>query len=468
MRIIRKLMVDEDNQQPCRLTLEQFCSQIKYVVEQNQIESWVTAEVAQVNKSRGHYYIELVQKSEISDMPSAKLKCNIWAGMVEGVLSPFWRASGGDIEAGIKILTYIRATFHPVFGLSGLIIAIDPNYTLGDLEARRRAIWERLQSEGVADMNKSLSIPAVIQRIAVISARTAAGFGDFQNQLSNNGYGITFHTELFEATVQGAEAEASIVQALDRVADRVGEFDIVVIIRGGGSKMDLACFDSYEVACNIAQFPLPVVTGIGHERDHSIADMVAHTAVKTPTAAAEFIIGIDVDFLGMLTDMESRIIAASGNAITAGKSLIENLSVRLLAAAKGFLLNRKAEIESLRSQASMAASRNLAIANQSLTESEMRIAIAAGKEVERRKMWLAHTTDRITDAASHILEIQQATLDGYAQRIKTSDPRSVIARGFSMTTDSHGMPLTSVKDVEAGETIVTHMSDGAIKSVVSN
>lgn len=459
-------MEEGDNRRAGSLTLEQFCSQIRYVVEQGRLEAWVTAEIAQVSVSRGHYYIELVQKAETTDQPVAKLRCMIWAGMAEGVLSAFWEATGGDIGAGMKVMAYIRTSFHPVFGLSGQIVAIDPNYTLGDLEARRRAIWEKLQAEGVADMNMSLDMPTVVQRIAVISARTAAGYGDFMNQLRGNGYGISFSTELFEAAVQGAGAEASIVRALERVAERADDFDVVVIIRGGGSKMDLACFDSYEVASNIAQFPLPVITGIGHERDRSIADMVAHTAVKTPTAVAELIVGVDVDFIALLDEMVRRLVAASDNEIADSKALLDTLALRLVSAAKEIVGEKRNGVEQLRGRVCLAASQSLALAKQRLATEETRMAIAAGREVERNAAELAHTADRIIVAAHRIIETKRVEIDSYGQRLRTSDPRAVLARGFSMTTDAEGRVIKSAKEAVAGDTIVTHMADGEIRSVV--
>lgn len=459
-------MEEVENQRARSLTLEQFCSQIRYVVEQGRLEAWVTAEIAQVSVSRGHYYIELVQKGEATDMPVAKLRCMIWAGMAEGVLSAFWEATGGDIAAGMKVMAYVRTSFHAVFGLSGQILAIDPNYTLGDLESRRRAIWDKLRAEGVADMNKGLEMPTVVQRIAVISGRTAAGYGDFMNQLRNNGLGIGFGTELFEAAVQGSEAEASIVRALERVAERAEEFDVVVIIRGGGSKMDLACFDTYDVASNIAQFPLPVITGIGHERDRSIADMVAHTAVKTPTAVAEFIIGVDADFMALLDELGRRIVAASDNGIADNKSLLDTLSLRLIGAARGAVGGHREEVERLRTRACMAASRSLAAARQDIAAAETRMAIAAGRELERDAASLAHMADRIASAAKRAIEAKRAEIDGYEQRLRTSDPRAVLARGFSITTNAEGKMIKSARGAVAGDTIVTHMADGEIRSVV--
>lgn len=460
-------MESYEGQQPPTLTLEQFCEEITLVVNQSNITAWVTAEIAQLSINRGHYYIDLAQKSATSDSPLARLRCTIWSGESRVVLAPFRAATGGDIAAGMKILALVTAQFHPVYGISGHISDIDPKYTLGDLEARRRAILERLQAEGVADMNKALPMPTVVKSIAIVSSMTAAGYGDFINQLANNAYGITFRTQLFEAKVQGDDADASIVAALDRVAERGDEFDVAVIIRGGGSKMDLACFDSYDVATNIAQFPLPVITGIGHERDRSIADMVAHTSVKTPTAVAEFLIAHDADFLVLLDEFERRIVTAAGNELNANKTLIENLSIRLLSAAKESISDKRNTIEAMSRRAIMSASLALAGARQQLNSLEMRAAVAASRHIERDKSSLDHSHERLLQAARHAIQAQAAALDNYAQRVKAADPRSVLARGFSVTTDQDGKMLTSAKDAAPGDTIVTHLADGNLKSTVT-
>lgn len=427
------------------MTLEQFCSQIRSAVADAALAAWVTAEVAQVGQSRGHIYISLVQKSEHSDAPVASLRCTIWSSSARGVLAPFRAATGGDLEAGMKILAFVSVGFHPVYGLSGQIVAIDPSYTLGDLEARRRAIWEQLVAEGVAEMNKGLAMPLVVKDIAVVSAPGAAGYGDFCNQLANNAYGVAFRTRLFAARMQGAGAEAEIVSALDAVARQSDEFDIVVIIRGGGSRLDLACFDSYAIANNIAQFPLPVVTGIGHERDRSIADMVAHTAVKTPTAVAEFIIARAADFLSRLEEMRNRALTAAQNANANARTAAEMLAARLLGASALRLAEARNRVSTL----------------------AYKTMGAAGRRIGEQGQCAETLRHRLLTAAASRLDAQRNGLDALRKQVEAIDPRAVMRRGFSVTTDIRGRRLTSVADIAPGDTIVTHFADGSTQSTVN-
>ncbi len=450
------------------LTLEQFCNQVKYVVEQSGLEAWVTAEIAQISVSRGHYYIELVQKSPLSDAPSAKLRCNIWSSMYESVIRPFVDAVEGELAAGMKIRVYIRAAYHTVYGLSGLIMGIDPTYTLGDIEARRRAIWAQLQNDGVVDMNKQQRLPSVIKRIAVVSASTAAGYGDFCDQLTNNGYGIAFHPTLFPSAVQGAEAERSIIQALDAIAKRGGEFDVVAIIRGGGSKMDLACFDSYLIASNIAQFPLPIITGIGHERDQSIADLVANTSVKTPTAVAEFLISHDAEALQHIEELCQSIRWNSTNALTQNRSLTDSLSMRLLSSASSSLSGAKEANERLRVLLMTSAKVRLIKSRHSLSSLKSSIVNASRRECEAQKSQIEKTAGLILQSANYLLKQSNVKVENLEVRLKSVDPRSVLSRGYSVTTKVDGERITSARELNESDVITTYFADGKVTSQVKS
>ena len=265
----------------------------------------IIAEISEFNESRGHAYLELIEKNE-DDQLKAKARATIWASTYR-MLKPYFETTTGHyLQAGLKILIVVTLEFHEIYGFSLNIKDIDPTYTIGDIEQKRLAIIKKLEDEGVLEMNKELEFPLVPQRIAVISSETAAGFGDFSDQLSKNSYGFSFEVKLFQSVMQGEETEQSIIEALEKIYETINDFDIVVIIRGGGSKSDLSWFDSYEIAVNIAQFPVPVITGIGHERDESVADMVAHTCLKTPTAAAEFIINELVRFQTYLNDLRNQ------------------------------------------------------------------------------------------------------------------------------------------------------------------
>ena len=272
---------------------------------------WVQAEISSISPSgQGHCYLELVQKDATGRIFLAKAKANIWRGTWLK-LKPYFEAQTGEtLKVGMKVLLQVTVTFHEVYGYSLVVQDIDPTYTMGDMARRRKEILEQLTKDGVIGLNKELEIPDLPNRIAVISSATAAGWGDFRNQLDGNIYGFRFYVKLFPALMQGDDVERSVISALNAVADRRDDFDLVVIIRGGGAVSELSCFDSYNLAFNIANFPLPVITGIGHERDDTVADVVAHTKVKTPTAAAEFIINRVFDTATRLEDLTRGDLAA--------------------------------------------------------------------------------------------------------------------------------------------------------------
>lgn len=251
---------------------------------------WITAETSDLRTSGGHCYMELIQKDETSGAPLAKCRAVIWATAYARLGAMFYAATGTRLRSDMKIMVCVNANYHPVYGLSLVINNINPDYTVGDLARRRNEIIARLRAEGVFDMNRSLPWPALPVRVAIVSARGAAGYGDFIKQLHANPMRIRFETTLFEATLQGERTVASVVAALDAIAAQSERFDCVVIIRGGGAVSDLASFDDYVLANNVAQFPLPVIVGIGHERDITVLDYVAARHVKTPTAAAEILV----------------------------------------------------------------------------------------------------------------------------------------------------------------------------------
>ena len=252
-------------------------------------EYWVEAEVAECREARGHCYLELIEKDEQTATPIAKASAKYWASKWALVKPYFERTTGQRLVAGMKVLLRVYPQFHEAFGFSWIVTDIDPTYTLGDMARQRQEIIRQLKAEGVFDLQKELTLPLFCQRIAVISSETAAGYGDFCHQLSNNPYGFQFQTWLFPAVMQGEEVERSIIDALTRIYE-VKSFDCVVIIRGGGATSDLSGFDTLALAEHVANFPIPIITGIGHERDECILDMVSHTRVKTPTAAAALLI----------------------------------------------------------------------------------------------------------------------------------------------------------------------------------
>lgn len=270
-------------------------------------EYWVEAELSECRESRGHCYMELVEKDETSNTPVAKASAKCWKQTWAMVQPYFERTTGQPLRAGMKVLLKVYPQFHEAFGFSWIVTDIDPNYTLGDMAQRRQQIIAQLKAEGVFDLQRELVIPRFCQRIAVISAATAAGYGDFCRQLEENEYGLVFFPTLFPAVMQGEQVEQSVIAALNRINGHADDYDVVVIIRGGGSTSDMSGFDTLSLAENVANFPLPIITGIGHDRDECVLDMVSNTRVKTPTAAAAFLIAHLADTLQHLNDLQQRL-----------------------------------------------------------------------------------------------------------------------------------------------------------------
>ena len=270
-------------------------------------EYWVEAELSECRESRGHCYMELVEKDETSNTPVAKASAKCWKQTWAVVQPYFERTTGQPLRAGMKVLLKVYPQFHEAFGFSWIVTDIDPNYTLGDMAQRRQQIIAQLKAEGVFDLQRELVIPRFCQRIAVISAATAAGYGDFCRQLEENEYGLVFYPTLFPAVMQGEQVEQSVIAALNRINGHADDYDVVVIIRGGGSTSDMSGFDTLSLAENVANFPLPIITGIGHDRDECVLDMVSNTRVKTPTAAAAFLIAHLADTLQYLNDLQQRL-----------------------------------------------------------------------------------------------------------------------------------------------------------------
>ena len=270
-------------------------------------EYWVEAELAECRERNGHCYMELVEKDERSNSPIAKASAKCWRQTWTLLHATFLRATGQPLRAGMKVLLRVYPQFHEAYGFSWIVSDIDPTYTIGDLARRRQEIIKTLKAQGVFDLQRELRLSPFAQRIAVISAESAAGYGDFCRQLLDNEYNLQFHTELFPAIMQGERVEQSVIQALSLINNRIDDFDAVVIIRGGGATSDMSGFDTLPLAENVANFPLPIITGIGHDRDECVLDMVSHTRVKTPTAAATLLITHLCNTLQQVADAENVI-----------------------------------------------------------------------------------------------------------------------------------------------------------------
>lgn len=327
-------------------TLYELNNLLKESVEESMPgEYWVQAELSECYERGGHCYLELVEKNDKTNTFVAKSRAMIWSNVWKILKNSFESTTGQRLSKGMKVLLQVYPNFHAAFGFSWIVNDMDPTYTIGDMVQRRQKIIKLLKDEGVFDLNKQLSLPVFCQRIAVISSASAAGFGDFCNHLESNTYGFQFHTELFEAIMQGEMVEKTVIAALNAIYEREKEFDCVIIIRGGGANSDLAGFDTYELAANAAQFSLPIITGIGHERDDTILDLVAHTRLKTPTAAADFLINNLCEIDSYLEYAAQVVRKAGTQAIRMAEQKLLTQNIRLKEAIKIYFERKRHELE---------------------------------------------------------------------------------------------------------------------------
>lgn len=406
------------------LTLRQLNLMVRDAIEmQMPDEYWVEAELAECRERGGHCYLELIEKEDTTNTPVAKASAKCWRQTWQMIQPYFQRTTGQALRTGMKVLLKVYAQFHETYGFSWIVTDIDPTYTLGDMARKRQEIIRQLKEEGVFDLQRELCIPLFAKRIAVISAAEAAGYGDFCRQLEDNEYGFKFETTLFPAIMQGEQVESSVVAALNTIYQSIRDFDVVVIIRGGGATSDLSGFDTLALAENVAQFPIPVITGIGHDRDESILDMVANTRVKTPTAAAALLIDNLRQVLERINNAQQRITLAIHQRIANHKSRLTSLQTLIPALVERTLSNAKHRIELLENR-------------------------------------LPAVTERIITNKKHKLSQIELMLQSY-------DPQLLLKRGYSITL-MNGRAIRDPKELKVGDEIETRVEKGTIRSVVKS
>ena len=404
---------------------------------------WVEAEIADARESKGHLYLELIEKDESTNIPIARASAKCWRSSWLMIGPHFEHVAGVKLRAGLQIMIQVHAQFHAQYGFSWIIDDINPEYTMGSMARKRNEIIAQLKSEGVFELQRELYLPLFAQRIAVISSASAAGYGDFCNQLQHNEYGFRFQMQLFQAFMQGEQVEQSIVAALNLISTKEDDFDCVVIIRGGGATADLSGFDTLVLAENVANFPLPVITGIGHERDESILDMVAHTRVKTPTAAAAFLI----DHL-----------AATLNRIEQAQISIQRMVEHRIQHEKLHLQQLSTHIPIL---FSMVKNRENARLDDYWHALLQRVML----HLQQSKMRVELLSNKVIPATTNKLMAEQHKLQLLEQRVDGVNPERMLRLGYSLTY-KNGYVLRNVNEVKAGDEITTRLEGGIITSVV--
>ena len=393
--------------------------------------------------SRGHCYLELLQKND-AGVTIARLGAVIWASTFAQLNYHFQQVTGKPLASNMKVMVKLSANFHEQYGLKAIINDINAEFTLGDMERIRREIIAKLTAEGIIDMNRQLDWGPAPQRIAVISARGAAGYGDFLNQLHNNDHGLKFYTCLFEAVMQGANCVPSVIAALDRIAAVEDMFDCVVIIRGGGSTSDLNSFDNYDLGANIAQFPLPIITGIGHDRDVTIPDMVSKLHVKTPTAAASFLVQCGKAQLDRLSQLTEAIAVISREAIAHSREQLAYYGNFIPLTAQKLVETSRLKLK------------NLAQA----------LPLVLNSRLDNERVGLHHKREAMKQAVTSRIDREKLRLEALGDKLTLLSPQNTLNRGYSLTT-VNGHVITSATAVAPGDRIVTALKDGSITSTVN-
>ena len=431
-------------------------------------EYWVEAELSEAREVRGHCYMELIQKDEHSNTPVAKASAKCWASTWQLVKPHFMRVTGQEIHAGMKVLLKVYAQFHESYGFSWIVTDIDPTYTMGDMARKRMEIIRQLKEEGVFELQKELQLPMFCQHIAVISSANAAGYGDFVNQLENNEYGFRFHTQLFPAVMQGEGVEQSVIGALNKIFESLeckteslefasakddsslftlhsslDKFDCVVIIRGGGATSDLSGFDTLALAEHVANFPLPIITGIGHERDESVLDMVSHTRVKTPTAAAAFLIGHLKAVLDAIEDAEQRISSIVRQQMDMEKIRLLHLSQQIPTLFSLVRSRQEASIDRL--------------------QGNLRLSVTRRLQEERHRLDI-HSHNLMPVIERRLLR-ERHQLDMLNEKLEVLNPELLLRRGYSITL-SGGKVVKDASILKSGDELETRLSKGTVRSVV--
>ena len=427
---------------------------------------WVIAEISELKENyAGHCYLELIEKHPDEKNVRARVKAIIWSNRYRFLKAFFENTTGESLREGLKILVKTKVEYHELYGLSLIISDIDPAFTIGEMAMKRQIVIKKLEQEGVFYMNKQLIFPIVPQKIAIISSKNAAGYSDFINQLNGNSFGYVFYSALIETSMQGTETEQGVINALDKIALNSHLFDLVVIIRGGGSQSDLSWFDSYNIAYHVTQFPLPVITGIGHDKDISVTDMVANRSLKTPTAVADFLIDSVASSENHIIEMSSEIIGGSRIIIEKNRNRIETSGIKLFPLARIMMSNIKDKlsrkiIEIINIGKEYTSRAGLVPANQ-----ESRLVSAVKSFSRGKEKALEITGQNLVSRTFLFLNSYNSRLEELKNTLDILKPENVLQRGYTITS-LNGRILKKSNQIKTDDLLVTRFSDGTVRSKV--
>lgn len=439
MAEITDTVLQGTSKSPNTITLQEFNNRIKRLLaDPSVMNCWVVAETTDVRINQ-HCYLQLLEKNSKTGATVAKIKAIIWGNQYRFLNARFKQVTGRDIGNDMKIMVCLSVNYSPQYGLTVVINDINPEFTLGDMERQRQEILNRLTQEGIIGQNKTVPVPPVLQRIAIVSAAGAAGYGDFMKQLTDNKYGVCFYPCLFQATMQGVKTVPTVLAALDKVEQNQHLFDCVVIIRGGGGTEELNSFDNYDLARRVATFPLPVIVGIGHERDITVLDYVAGIRVKTPTAAAEHIILQAANALAHIGDLSNQVVSIARDYIARAKEQLSYYAGNL-----PIMAQRIIDTNTLRLQNFI-----------------QNIPLHVQRRIEGENAQLARQKDAIKNAVAQVKMKETMRLEALGDKIELLSPRKVMARGYTLTT-CEGKIMTDAAQLEAGKLVTIHFRDGKV------
>ncbi len=450
------------------LSLRQYTSEIANSIRTNPVlqSRWVIAELSDVSERGGHCYMELVEKDD-RGVTIARLRGTIWANNFAYKIKPkFEQITGQKFKSGLKVMLFGSASFHEQYGLSFNITDVDPSFTIGDMERIRREIIETLTREGVVNCNRMLQMPRVPQRIAIISAKGAAGYGDFMNQLQSNPVGFKFYTHLFEATMQGETTSNSVIKALNDIEMTIDLWDCVVIIRGGGATSDLNGFDNLELARRVATFALPVVVGIGHERDRTVLDDIANVRVKTPTAAAEWLIMCAQQTLDQALALANQVARYVKDRTSGASKQLSHIEGTIPIIAKQQIIKSKSNLAAIASALPYMTKNRILSANRTIDALARDVQHSAIGKISAAQTYLKTMSDAIVNAAPKAIVNQDKRLKALENIVEALSPQKTLRRGFSLTK-VNGKTVKSIDQLADNDVITTYLADGEITSVVN-
>ena len=450
------------------LSLRQYTSEIANSIRTNPVlqSRWVIAELSDVSERGGHCYMELVEKDD-RGVTIARLRGTIWANNFAYKIKPkFEQITGQKFKSGLKVMLFGSASFHEQYGLSFNITDVDPSFTIGDMERIRREIIETLTREGVVNCNRMLQMPRVPQRIAIISAKGAAGYGDFMNQLQSNPVGFKFYTHLFEATMQGETTSNSVIKALNDIEMTIDLWDCVVIIRGGGATSDLNGFDNLELARRVATFALPVVVGIGHERDRTVLDDIANVRVKTPTAAAEWLIMCAQQTLDQALALANQVARYVKDRTSGASKQLSHIEGTIPIIAKQQIIKSKSNLAAIASALPYMTKNKILSANRTIDALARDVQHSAIGKISAAHTYLKTMSDALANAAPKAIANQDKRLKALENIVEALSPQKTLRRGFSLTK-VNGKTVKSIDQLADNDVITTYLAVGEITSVVN-